>query len=335
MNTALVLVRSAPLVSRSEDLLAEWAADLRVKGRARHTIKAYVGDLRLFARFLGGRPLETATLPDMNAYGRNHLERVTTATWARHANAIRSYFDWYRRREGRAVSAAADLEVPRHPRPHHRWWTTVEVSRFRRAFRDGEPARLLNAQPRANASRRFAKQSDPQVTVLRDRAIAELGLMGLRVSEVTGLDRGDLLDFNRPERAAIVIRRKGGREQVLPLVRDAYRAMRRWMRVRPDVPTPALFVRLPFHAAQPRLHYSSLGLIVAAYARRAGLSLPGGKKFHHLRHTAGQQMSELGMNIEVAQTWLGHASPTTTMIYYAVSDARLRKTARHFTYGGE
>lgn len=89
--------------------------------------------------------------------------------------------------------------------------------------------------------------------------------------------------------------------------------------------------RLPFQAARPpRLHYSSIGLLVAAYAQRAGLSLPAGKKFHHLRHTAGQQMAELGFGIEETQSLLGHTSPTITQVYYQVSNHRLRRVMRRF-----
>jgi integrase/recombinase XerD len=55
--------------------------------------------------------------------------------------------------------------------------------------------------------------------------------------------------------------------------------------------------------------------------------------FHHLRHTAGQQMAELGYGIEEAQAFLGHESPETTQIYYEVTNRRLRDVSRRFRYG--
>lgn len=120
---------------------------------------------------------------------------------------------------------------------------------------------------------------------------------------------------------------------MLPLTRDARIALRRWVRVRADVPALALFIRLPFQQGRlAPLHYGTLGRLVAAYAHRAGLTLPPRKQFHHPRHTAGQRMSELGMNIEVAQTFLGHENPTNTQNYYAVSDARLRRCVQRFRY---
>lgn len=178
------------------------------------------------------------------------------------------------------------------------------------------------------------RKSDPQVVVLRDRAIAELVLMGLRVSEVTGVTLGDLLDLESPARASVLVHRKGGKEQVLPLTRDARIAVRRWVRARPEVPTSVLFIRLPFQPGRPaRLHYQSVGCcLIKAYAKRAGLTLPPRKASHHLRHTAGQNMARLGMGIEEAQAFLGHSSPTVTQVYYEVSPERLQRVARRFKY---
>jgi integrase/recombinase XerC len=331
MSRELVLVqRSTPLALLPEDLLSKWAADMRLRNLSRNTILSYVSDLLHLTRFLA-RPLETATLADLRAFGHALLEQnASIATWARRATAFRTFFDWYRQREGRTVSVAQDLEVPRRARHVHRWWTNTEVRQFRRVFRKGEPARLLSGHTRRNEGYYLA---DPRIVVLRDRAICELGLMGLRVNEVTGLRLEDLINISIPTRAAIVVHRKGRKEQVLPLVRDARLALRRWLHIRPNVPTPILFIRLPFQRGRPaRLHNGSVGRIVQAYALRAGLLLPPYKAFHHLRHTAGQQMAELGMGVEEAQAFLGHESPTTTMVYYQVSSQRLRRTARRFKY---
>src|SRR5207302_1018752 len=82
------------------------------------------------------------------------------------------------------------------PQRVHRWWTEDQVAQFRSAFQGDAPR------------------------VLRDRAMAELGLMGLRVSEVIRLDIERLVHLSDPERAAIVVLRKGNKEQVLPLTAD-------------------------------------------------------------------------------------------------------------------
>jgi site-specific recombinase XerD len=163
--------------------------------------------------------------------------------------------------------------------------------------------------------------------------MAELGLMGLRVSEVIRLDIERLIALSDPDRAAIVVWRKGGKEQVLPLTADARAALVRWLAVRPTVATTALFFRMPFQRRRARLHYASLERIFKQYAARARVPIPDGIAFHHLRHTAGQQMANVGLGIEEAQRLLGHESPVTTQVYYEVTDARLRQAVRRLRYG--
>jgi site-specific recombinase XerD len=116
------------------------------------------------------------------------------------------------------------------------------------------------------------------------------------------------------------------------LTADARRALARWVAVRPTVATTALFFRLPFQRRRPRLHYASVEKIFKQYAARAHVPVPEGIAFHHLRHTAGQQMANVGLGIEEAQRLLGHESPMTTQVYYEVTDARLRQAVRRLRY---
>lgn len=86
------------------------------------------------------------------------------------------------------------------------------------------------------------------------------------------------------------------------------------------------------HTRPDRLHYASVEKIFKQYAAVAGVPIPQGIAFHHLRHTAGQQMATVGLGIEEAQRFLGHASPTITQVYYEVTDARLKRAARKLRY---
>lgn len=288
--------------------LLEWWTDLEGASRGMNTRLAYVRDLKDFAEYVGG-DLDNATADDLLRFTRRMTEAgLSVATRARRITALRQFFEWLRRRQGRPFSAAQDLRPPRRPRRVHRWWSEEQVARFRDAF-DGE-------SPRGR----------------RDRAMAELGLMGLRVGEVVRLDIERVVHLSDPERAAIVVWRKGRKEQVLPLTADARTALQRWVVVRPAVPTTALFFRLPFQRRRARLHYASLEKIFKQYAARAGVPIPEGVAFHHLRHTAGQQMANVGLGIEEAQRLLGHESPTTTQVYYEVTDARLRRAAQRLHY---
>jgi site-specific recombinase XerD len=295
-------------VPSTHPLLLEWWTDLEGEGRAVNTRLAYVRDVGDFAAYVDGN-LEGARADDLLRFTRRMTEAgLATATRARRITGLRQFYEWLRRRQGRQFSVALDLRPPRRTKRVHRWWTEEQVARFRDAFEGDQPR------------------------VLRDRAMAELGLMGLRVSEVIRLDIERVIALPDPDRAAIVVSRKGGKEQVLPLTADAQAALARWVAVRPTVATTALFFRMPFQRRRARLHYASVEKIFKQYAARARVPIPDGIAFHHLRHTAGQQMANIGLGIEEAQRLLGHQSPVTTQVYYEVTDARLREAARRLRY---
>lgn len=297
-------------VPSTHPLLLEWWTDLEGAGRSVNTRLAYVRDVADFAVYIDGG-LEGARPDDLLRFTRKMTEAgLSTATRARKITALRQFYEWLRRRRHEPFSVALDLRPPRRHKRVHRWWTEEQVARFRAVFEGDRPK------------------------VLRDRAMAELGLMGLRVSEVIRLDIERVFSLSDPERAAIVVWRKGGKEQVLPLTADARAALARWIAVRPTVPTTALFFRMPFQQRRARLHYASAEKIFKHYAAKARVPIPEGIAFHHLRHTAGQQMANVGLGIEEAQRLLGHESPVTTQVYYEVTDARLRQAVRRLRYGG-
>ena len=297
-----------PWVSTVPPIVLEWFEDLRAERYAKNTAVSYAFDLRDLAGFLTV-PLEQATAADLKAYRRSLVVRkLSVATCARRITAIRVFYDWVRRRDGLTASIAHDLRPPKIPERVHHFWTKGEVVRFRRVFTGDDP------------------------TTLRDRAIMELGLMGLRVSEVTGLDLGRIRELDVLARAGLIVRRKGGGEQYLPLTREARQALRDWLRVRPPAESSTVFFRLPYQPRRPRLHYASVDKIFKRYATAAGVKIPKGIAFHLLRHTAGQRMSDIGLGIEEAQRVLGHRSSRTTQVYYEVSDKRLRKSIRRLRY---
>lgn len=297
-------------VPSSHPLLLEWWTDLERDARGLNTRLAYVRDLKDFAEHMSGH-LDGASVEDLLRFVRGMTEAgLSVATRARRIASLRRFYEWLRKRQGRSFSIAQDLRSPRRPRRVLRWWTEGQVTQFRAAFRGDSPR------------------------VLRDRAMAELGLMGLRVSEVIRLDIERVIRVSDPDRAALVVLRRGNKEQILPITADARTALQAWMKVRPPAASPALFFRLPYQRRRARLHYASVEKIFKRYAEAARVPIPEGIAFHHLRHTAGQQMAIIGLGIEEAQRLLGHADPATTQIYYEVTDERLRSAARRLSYRG-
>lgn len=292
-------------------LVLEWFGDLQSEGLALNTCRAYAADLGELVEFAGG-DLDGATRETLFAYRRSLLVRnLALATRARRVTAVRSFFDWLRKRRGEPLSIAHDLLPPTRAETVHRWWTVEQIARFRQAFTDRTP------------------------TGLRDRAICELGLLGLRVGEIVGLNVDDVRDLDHPARAAILVHRKPrGREQIIPLSADARTALSDWVRVRPEQPTSAVFFRLPYQPGRKsdRLVYASAEKLFRHYAAQAGLPLHKGQSIHLLRHSTAQRLADTGVPIQDIQALLGHRSADTTAIYFRVTDARLRSTVQHLTY---
>src|SRR5262249_2588755 len=155
---------------------------------------------------------------------------------------------------------------------------------------------------------------------LRDRAILEtLYSAGLRVGELTGLNRDDLdLDSGM-----LTVRGKGKRERLALLGRPALAALRDWL----DAPT-ALGPRAQTQSAVflnkngTRLSSRSVGRLLEKYLAQAGLDPRTSP--HTLRHSFATHLLDAGADIRSVQELLGHRSLATTQIYTHVSTQRLR-----------
>jgi integrase/recombinase XerC len=157
---------------------------------------------------------------------------------------------------------------------------------------------------------------------LRDRAILEmLYATGLRVSELVGLDIGDV----EWSGAKLRVLGKGNKERLALLGNPAQRALERYLRegrpelVRDRQPTSALFV----NRFGGRLSERSVRMLLDKYAKAAGL----GKRVypHMLRHTFATHLLDGGADLRVVQELLGHADLATTQVYTHVSQARARE----------
>ena len=159
----------------------------------------------------------------------------------------------------------------------------------------------------------------------RDRAAVELlYAAGLRVSELVGLDLGDI----RLSQRTLRIRGKGRKERVVPFGRpaakalDAYLPVRaRWRKKVSDDEEP-LFV----NQRGSRLSDRSVRRILDSAVRRtAGLAH---LHPHALRHAFATHLLEAGMDLRAIQELLGHSSLATTQVYTRVDLAHLMEVHR-------
>jgi len=278
---------------------------LRVERNASElTIKSYAEDLAALEEYLseagGGRAPHPAQITTLDLRG--YVAALTEAgyaksTIARRLASMRSFFRFGQREGWAKNNPARALRNPRKSRRLPHFLSAEEIGRLLEAPPPGEPMGL------------------------RDRAILEtMYSAGLRVSEVVGLNDGDL-DFS----AGIVrIRGKGRRERLAPIGSYAAAALKRWLKVRklhprePAGPEAPVFV----NRFGRRLTTRSVARMLEKYLKLTGLDARTTP--HSLRHSFATHLLDRGADIRSVQELLGHKSLATTQIYTHVSTAALR-----------
>jgi integrase/recombinase XerC len=208
---------------------------------------------------------------------------------ARKLAAIRSWFRFLRRREVVARNPAQQIRGPRLPRKLVSFLPIDETV-----------ALMDTRHPRGTA---------------RDTAILELlYASGLRVSELVGLDRGDV---DLMELTVRVVG-KGRKERIVPFGAAAARALREYLAARgPDA--GAVFL----NRRGGRLTVRSVHTIVRRQASAAGIVRRVSP--HTLRHTFATHLLDSGADLRMIQELLGHGRLSTTQRYTHVGSDQLMR----------
>jgi len=139
---------------------------------------------------------------------------------------------------------------------------------------------------------------------------------GLRRSEVGAirLEDADL------EGGLLLVRGKGAKQRMVPLMPQTAEAIRTYLAARPNVDQPYLFLS----PQGQRLANDYLNRTLRRILARAGL----GKRItpHMLRHTFATHLVRNGVDVRTVQELLGHADLETTANYLH-SDTRAKQTA--------
>ena len=147
----------------------------------------------------------------------------------------------------------------------------------------------------------------------RDHALLMLDVQtGLRVSEVTGLNRQDIHLGAGPH---VRCHGKGRKDRATPLTTQTVKVTRTWLaELNPD-PAGPLFPTQP----GGRLSRDAIERLVAKHAATAADTYPSIKEKHvtphTLRHTAAMTLLKAGVDTSVIALWLGHEGTETTQIY--------------------
>lgn len=176
-----------------------------------------------------------------------------------------------------------------------------------------EVAQVLTAPDRTTATGR------------RDYAILLLlAKLGLRSSEILALELGDI----RWRVGEVLIRGKGGRQDLLPLPHDVGSAIARYLRLDwRHHPSARVFLRT--HAPRvPLTASASIGHIVRRAMVQAGVERPKQIAAHLFRHTLASRMLQQGANLRDISEALRHRAPSSTEIYAKIDMRSLQEVIR-------
>jgi len=142
--------------------------------------------------------------------------------------------------------------------------------------------------------------------------LATIYACGLRLLEGVGLQVSNI-DSDR--RMLHISQAKGGKDRYIPLPEVSLKMLRgHWLTHRnPIWLFPALHTGTSPEAAHQPLHETSVQRAFRAALHESGVHKHA--TVHTLRHSYATHLLEAGVNLRIIQSYLGHASPTTTAIY--------------------
>ena len=291
-----------------EDFLRHLADERQL---AQNTLKAYRRDLQELESFLTGYLGRTswawsdddvdrlALRAFMGASARRGLSKRSVA---RKLTSARTFLSFLHLEE----------RIPSNP------GRTIRAPKLERRL----PGHLTRSD--VDAVFEFAECAAERNTLAGTRTLAVMELLygsGLRLSELHGLDSGDIDRATKQMR----VMGKGSKERIVPLTDAALRAVERYELRRRDVAQPdevALLVNPRGHRLSRRSIQSTVRTCLEHAAGARGLST------HALRHTFATHLMEAGADLLAVKELLGHVSLSTTQIYTHTSKERLLRVYR-------
>ncbi|TDI62282.1 MAG: tyrosine recombinase XerC [Alphaproteobacteria bacterium] len=288
-------------------LVQNWVRFLSSERRfSDHTTSNYTRDLVVFLTFAqdhgGGlvsrKTLEGFSLNDFRSFlAARKMSGLSAKSLARSLSALRNFFKFLAKRENLNNSAISQIKTPKIP---HSIPRPLSV--------EGTEKVLENIS--SGAKENWIKARDCAVVTL-------LYGCGLRISEALSLNVKDI-----PREETLVIKGKGGKERVVPVLPVVSEVIEAYLHNCPfdlDQEGP-LFVGKRGKRLNPRTVQKAMERV------RRSLGLPESATPHALRHSFATHLLSAGGDLRTIQELLGHANLSTTQHYTEVDSKSLLKT---------
>jgi integrase/recombinase XerC len=306
------------------------------RGLSPHTVRAYLGDVTSLLTHagqdgcseLGDLDIRVLRAWLATQYGAGQAR----ASIARRAAAARAFTAFCHVRGWLDADPGRLLGTPKAGRhlpqvlAREQMAAVLDIQGTGRRGAADKTADAVLAAGQANAAPAGAAPDGPPACGPHERALAQrdtaimelLYAAGIRVSELCGLDLGDLDEA----RNTVRVLGKRSKERVVPVGIPAVRAVRAWLLEGRSVLVSERTGRALFLGARGgRIDPRTARRVVHERIAAAG-SVPDTGP-HGLRHTAATHLLEGGADLRSVQEILGHASLATTQIYTHVSVERL------------
>lgn len=265
----------------------------RERNYSRHTVAGYRRDLQRLQRWRDRADLTTCTPRELREHVSGlHRRGHASRSIQRALSSIRAYFEYLTRRGLAARNPATGLRPPKGER------------KLPAVLDTDQTARLLDFAPRDARER-------------RDLAMLELFYSsGLRLSELVGLNRGDV-DLDE---GFVRVTGKGAKVRQVPFGRQAAAALQSYLAER-----PAESVDAPVFQSKPGTRISPR-TVQQRVKRLSALRLGSDALHPHmLRHSFASHLLESSSDLRAVQELLGHADISTTQVYTHLDFQHLAK----------
>lgn len=273
-----------------------------VKNVSEHTLRNYKNDLKTFKFFLEKEGIEISAVGEIDKrvvrsfLAHLNFENASKRTLLRRLACLRSFFKYLKRENLVTHNPMEEIDSPKLEKSIPK---SLSYDQVRRLFDQPDTSTYLG---------------------FRDRCIMELLYSsGLRISELSGLNRRDL------DASSHVLRvfGKGKKERIVPITESAAKWIQDYLNHldrevdgklhKAQTDKEAIFL----NKWGKRITVRSLDRNFSKYLIASGLSEDVTP--HTIRHTIATHWLENGMDLKTIQVLLGHSSLVTTTIYTQVS----------------